>query len=60
MKGSKSKSGQLAFGNGNECQNQNMHKWYGYVVPRKLGSVKRLVSTCPRSSQAVNGSHFGK
>jgi hypothetical protein len=41
MKGSKSASGRLALGNGKGCQSRNMRKWYGYVVPRESGPVKR-------------------
>jgi hypothetical protein len=37
-----------------------MHKWYGYVFSKESSPVKKYVSTCPRSSQVVNGSRIGK
>jgi hypothetical protein len=40
MKGSKSASGQLAFGSDTGCQSRNIREWYRYVVPRKSGPIK--------------------
>jgi hypothetical protein len=57
---SKSASGRLALGNGKGCQSRNLYKWYGYVFSKESSPVKKPVSTCPRSSQVVNGSHIGK
>jgi hypothetical protein len=37
-----------------------MRKWYGYVFSKESSPVKKSVSTCPRSSQVVNGSCIGK
>jgi hypothetical protein len=37
-----------------------MRKWYEYVFSKELSPVKKSVSTCPRSSQVVNGSRIGK
>jgi hypothetical protein len=37
-----------------------MRKWYGYVFSKESSPVKKSVSTCPRSSQVVNGSRIGK
>jgi hypothetical protein len=37
-----------------------MRKWYGYIFSKESSPVKKLVSTCPRSSQVVNGSHISK
>jgi hypothetical protein len=59
MKGSKSASGRLALGSGKGCQSRNIREWYGYVVPRK-SVLSKLVSTCPRSSQVVNGGHIDR
>jgi hypothetical protein len=37
-----------------------MRKWYGYVFSKESSPVKKSISTCPRSSQVVNGSRIGK
>jgi hypothetical protein len=44
MKRLKLESGRLALGSGKGCQSRNIHEWYGYVVPIKLGPGK--VSIC--------------